>query len=105
MDYADLWLSVGGGVDAARHRVARYILVRILHVVPTYLPATRYGGPIFAVHGLCKALVARGHEVEVFTTNVDGDCVSDVPLGTGVQLDRVRWHSFLSTMRRLYYSP
>src|SRR5260370_7134736 len=80
MDYADLWLSVGGGVDAARHRVARYVLVRILHVVPTYLPATRYGGPIFAVHGLCKALVARGHEVEVFTTDVDGDGISALPL-------------------------
>ena len=28
--------------------------MRILHVVPTYLPATRCGGPIFA--GLCRAL-------------------------------------------------
>jgi glycosyltransferase involved in cell wall biosynthesis len=79
--------------------------VRILHVVPTYLPATRYGGPIFAVHGLCKALVRRGHEVEVFTTNVDGDGVSDVPLGAAVQLDGVRIHYFASTMHRLYYSP
>jgi len=79
--------------------------VRILHVVPTYLPATRYGGPIFAVHGLCKALVARGHEVEVFTTHVDGRDVSDVPLGTAVELDGVRVHYFSSTMRRLYYSP
>src|SRR6266498_1819843 len=26
--------------------------MRILHVVPTYLPAVRYGGPIFTVHGL-----------------------------------------------------
>jgi glycosyltransferase involved in cell wall biosynthesis len=79
--------------------------MRVLHVVPTYLPATRYGGPIFAVHGLCKALVARGHEVEVFTTNVDGDSVSDVPLGAAVELDGVRVNYFASTMRRLYYSP
>jgi hypothetical protein len=44
--------------------------VKILHVVPTYLPARRYGGPIVAVHGLCRALVRRGHDVTVFTTNV-----------------------------------
>src|SRR5260370_167350 len=45
------------------------VRMRILHVVPTYLPATRYGGPIYAVHGLCRALAARGHDVTVFTTN------------------------------------
>ena len=79
--------------------------MHILHVVPTYLPATRYGGPIFAVHGLCKALAARGHEVEVFTTNVDGDGVSDVPLGTAAERDGVNVRYFPSTLRRLYYSP
>jgi glycosyltransferase involved in cell wall biosynthesis len=79
--------------------------MRVLHVVPTYLPATRYGGPIFAVHGLCKALAARGHEVEVFTTNVDGRGVSGVPLGAAVDLDGVLVHYYPSTFRRLYYSP
>jgi glycosyltransferase involved in cell wall biosynthesis len=79
--------------------------VRILHVVPTYLPATRYGGPIFAVHGLCKALAARGHDVEVFTTNVDGKGVSDVPVGVATERDGVRVHYFVSTLRRIYYSP
>jgi glycosyltransferase involved in cell wall biosynthesis len=86
--------------------------VRILHVVPTYLPATRYGGPIYAVHGLCKALAARGHKVDVFTTNVDGDRDSDVPLDTPVNLDGVRVHYFGATAspfaglrRRLYFSP
>jgi glycosyltransferase involved in cell wall biosynthesis len=78
--------------------------VRLLHVVPTYLPATRYGGPIFAVHGLCRALARRGHEVHVFTTNVDGDGVSDVPLDTAVDLDGVRVHYFASQLRRLYVS-
>ncbi|HXH41308.1 MAG TPA: glycosyltransferase [Thermoanaerobaculia bacterium] len=70
--------------------------MRILHVVPTYLPATRYGGPIYAVHGLCRALVARGHEVDVFTTNVDGEGDSDVPLGVRVNLDGVGVHYFAS---------
>jgi glycosyltransferase involved in cell wall biosynthesis len=78
--------------------------LRILHVVPTYLPATRYGGPIFAVHGLCKALAARGHEVSVFTTNVDGDGTSDVQLNEPVLMDGVRVHYFAQSLRRLYFS-
>jgi glycosyltransferase involved in cell wall biosynthesis len=79
--------------------------VRILHVVPTYLPARRYGGPIFAVHGLAKSLAARGHDVDVITTNVDGDSVSDVPVATPVDLDGVHVRYFPSPMRRLYWSP
>jgi glycosyltransferase involved in cell wall biosynthesis len=80
--------------------------MRILHVVPTYLPAVRYGGPIFAVHGLCRALVARGHEVEVFTTNVDGPENSAVPLEISVPIDGVHVRYFLSRfLRRLYWSP
>lgn len=78
--------------------------MKILHVVPTYLPARRYGGPIIAVHGLCKALAERGHEVDVFTTNVDGVSVLDVPLAQPVMLDGVRVHYFPSEMRRLYWS-
>jgi hypothetical protein len=54
--------------------------MRILHVVPTYLTAKRYGAPSFAVHGLCRLLAARGYHVEVFTTNVDGSTNSAVPL-------------------------
>jgi glycosyltransferase involved in cell wall biosynthesis len=79
--------------------------MRILHVVPTYLPALRYGGPIVAVHGLCKALAARGHEVHVFTTNVDGDGTLDVPVATPVELDGVRVRYFPSSFPRLYWSP
>ena len=46
--------------------------VKLLHVVSSYLPATRYGGTIVSVHGLCRALAARGHDVHVYTTSVDG---------------------------------
>jgi glycosyltransferase involved in cell wall biosynthesis len=80
--------------------------MRILHVVPTYLPATRYGGPIYSVHGLCKALAALGHEVSVFTTNVDGPGNSAVPLERPVLLDGVQVTYFPSRhLRRLYWSP
>lgn len=80
--------------------------MRLLHVVPTYLPATRYGGPIHSVHGLCAALAARGHDVHVFTTNVDGPGDSAVPLDRSVELDGVNVRYFPSRrLRRLYWSP
>ncbi len=79
--------------------------MRILHVVPTYFPARRYGGPIVAVHGLCKALAARGHDVHVFTTNVDGAGTLDVPVGTAVDVDGVKVRYFASPQPRLYWSP
>jgi glycosyltransferase involved in cell wall biosynthesis len=80
--------------------------MRVLHVVPTYLPATRYGGPIQSVHGLCTALVRRGHDIEVFTTPVDGTVDSAVPLCRPVDLDGVNvWYFPSQRMRRLYWSP
>ena len=75
-------------------------------MVPSYIPAWRYGGPIHSVHGLCRALAARGHRVDVATTNVDGDGDSDVALGTAVDVDGVNVHYFPSRrLRRIYYSP
>ncbi len=80
--------------------------MRILHVTPTYLPAYRYGGPIYSVHGLCKNLVKRGHTVDVFTTNVDGPSNSDVSVGVPVPVDGVRvWYFESKILRRLYFSP
>jgi glycosyltransferase involved in cell wall biosynthesis len=80
--------------------------MRLLHVVPSYLPAVRYGGPVFAVHALCAALTKRGCEVTVFTTNVDGPGESAVPLGAPVSMDGVNVRYFRSPwLRRLYYSP
>jgi glycosyltransferase involved in cell wall biosynthesis len=80
--------------------------MRILHVIPSYLPAVRYGGLTIAVHGLCRALVARGHHVEVFTTNVDGPNDSAVAIGVPVAVDDVHVTYFPSKrLRRLYWSP
>lgn len=79
---------------------------RILHVVPTYWPAARYGGPIRSVHALARGLAERGHDVHVFTTNVDGAGESAVPLGLPVDMEGVRVTYFPSRLlRRLYWSP
>lgn len=80
--------------------------MRILHVVPTYWPAARYGGPIRSVHALARGLAGRGHDVHVFTTNVDGAGDSAVPLGRPVDMDGVQVSYFPSRrLRRLYWSP
>lgn len=80
--------------------------MRLLHIVPTYLPALRYGGPIRSVHALCRGLAALGHDVHVFTTNVDGNGDSDVPLGMPVDREGVKVTYFQSRwLRRLYWSP
>jgi len=55
---------------------------------------------------IIAALAARGHEVEVFTTNVDGPRDSDVPLGVPVDLDGVKiWYFPSKWLRRLYWTP
>src|SRR6516225_3938405 len=80
--------------------------MRILHVVPTYFPAVRYGGPIFGVHGLCRSLAARGHELQVFTTNIDGPGITPTPIATPVDLDGVQIRYFpCPLIRRLYWAP
>jgi glycosyltransferase involved in cell wall biosynthesis len=79
--------------------------MRILHVVPSYYPAVRYGGPIQSVHALATANVDRGHEVHVYTTNVDGPSNSQVPLGQPVDRDGVCvWYYATNMGRRLYRS-
>mgnify|MGYP000019069406 CR=1 FL=1 len=80
--------------------------LRILHIVPSYLPATRYGGPIFSVHGLCKALALEGHEVHVITTNIDGPGNSSVPVGQPIDMEGVTvWYFPCPFLRRIYFSP
>ncbi len=64
--------------------------MKILHVVPGYAPAWRYGGPAHSVHGLCAALVRQGHEVEVFTTDANGSETLDVESGVPTERDGVR---------------
>lgn len=80
--------------------------MKLLHVAASYLPARRYGGTIVSVHGLCRALAARGHQVHVYTTSVDGDADSPVPHGVPVDLDGVAVTYFKSeSFRRLYFAP
>jgi glycosyltransferase involved in cell wall biosynthesis len=80
--------------------------LRILQVVPTYFPAIRYGGPIRSVHALSKSLAARGHDVHVFTSSIDGPDDLDFDPSIPVDLDGVKVRYFpVRFLRRLYWSP
>lgn len=70
------------------------------------MPAWRYGGPIRSVHNLCKELVCLGHEVHVYTTNVDGNDRLDVRLGVPINIDGVlvTYFPVTSSLSRFYFS-
>jgi glycosyltransferase involved in cell wall biosynthesis len=53
--------------------------MRILHVIGGVAP--RYGGPSAALPALCRAVMDRGHHVEILTTDIDGPGRLPVPTG------------------------
>lgn len=47
--------------------------IKIAHIVPTFYPASYFGGPVFSVYGLCNALARRGDvDLRVLTTDSSG---------------------------------
>jgi len=68
--------------------------VKILHVSPAFFPATYWGGPIFSLASLCRALASEGVELRVLTTDSAGPHLSDrvdvignpAPLGANVAI-------------------
>src|SRR5215470_17302618 len=66
--------------------------MRVLHVTPYFAPAFRYGGPPRSILGLCRALIAAGVDVEVFTTTANGaEPLTAAPRGVVYEDVRVRY--------------
>lgn len=63
--------------------------MRILHIVPSYKPAYKYGGTIESVARLCEELVRAGEEVTVFTTTANGKKELEVAPGVEHTVDGV----------------
>jgi glycosyltransferase involved in cell wall biosynthesis len=63
--------------------------MKILCVVPSYSPAFQYGGPIFSLHALNKALAQKGIDVTVYTTNV-GLKSENIPIKKEIDMEGVR---------------
>lgn len=95
-----------GRQPVAVTQTRRRNVLKLLHVVASYLPAVRYGGTIVSVHGLCRALAGRGHEVHVYTTSVNGDGDSPVPHESPINIDGVQvWYFRSPRFRRVYWAP
>lgn len=60
---------------------------RVLHVVPSFAPAYRYGGPIVSVLELSRATAAAGIDIDVATTNADGPDDLEVPTDRWVRFE------------------
>ncbi len=44
--------------------------MKVLHIIPTFYPATYFGGPVFSVYGLCNAL-SKLHDIELRVLTTD----------------------------------
>ncbi len=76
--------------------------MRILQVTPYFAPAWAYGGPPRVMTDYAVGLVALGHEVDVFTTDVlDADHRAVPVLET---IEGVRVHRFRNASNRLAWS-
>jgi len=58
--------------------------LKILHYIPVYAPAWKFGGPVLSVSQLCEGLASLGHEVEVFTSNAGLSHQPELPLNQPV---------------------
>lgn len=64
--------------------------MKILHIIPSYYPAFKYGGPIESVYLLNKALAKRGIEVTVLTTNAGLENRKDILINKWVELEGIQ---------------
>ncbi len=63
--------------------------MKLLHISPSYFPAMQFGGPIRSVHLLNKALLNKGIEIEVLTTNAGLKNRKDIPLNQSINIEGV----------------
>ncbi len=63
--------------------------MRIIITIAAYPPAYQHGGTATAAHDMARHVAALGHEVCVYTSNVNGSELLDVPLGEPMELDGV----------------
>ncbi len=78
----------------------------IVHALPFFDPATRFGGPVAQLRHVCRLLAERGHHVSVITTNLDVGPA--VPRDRWVQREGYRvWYASAHRFGGCapYYSP
>lgn len=81
--------------------------MRIVQIVPHYVPSYYFGGVLHVAHALSKALLVLEHEVRVCTTNLkDRRCDLDVPVSLPCQVDGVTVYYEATSLSRYWgFSP
>lgn len=80
--------------------------MKILHIMPSYLPAYEFGGPVKTVHELCASLAKKGLDISVFTTNIKLEDRKDIKVNKEYVKDGVKVTYFpISFPRQYCYSP
>jgi glycosyltransferase involved in cell wall biosynthesis len=77
--------------------------MNLLCVVPSYWPAFQFGGPIYSLHGLNKALVQKGVDITVYTTNVgleDKFRIKD----SGLRIQERWWEAVFDGVKVYYFA-
>jgi len=74
---------------ACNYTPINFNILRILHIVPSYKPAWKYGGPINSVSKLCELLTEEGSYVKVLTTTGNGREELDVETNKEIIVDGV----------------
>lgn len=64
--------------------------MKVLHVIPSYYPAIKYGGPIQSVHLLNKSLVRKGVSVDVISTNAGLESCNNLRCDKWTNLEGVK---------------
>ena len=75
--------------------------MKVLCVMPNYWPAVEFGGPIYCIHDLNKALAQKNVDITVYTTNsgLDGKVQTNVPLNVdGVEVTYFKQNTILDAL-------
>jgi glycosyltransferase involved in cell wall biosynthesis len=70
--------------------------MRVLHVIPSI--AAVYGGPSQVVIEMCQTLIQKGIDVNIVTTNADGNNKLDIPIHQWVEYRGVQTYIFTSAL-------
>jgi glycosyltransferase involved in cell wall biosynthesis len=81
--------------------------MKIIHTVPYFLPAKAFGGPIYSTYYLCRELAKRGHDVEIFTTDIlsPKEKQKDFLKEESIDAVKVRRFKIFSDFMTYYFTP
>lgn len=84
--------------------------MKILHVIPYFYPAWRFGGSVRVAYDVSRKLVEYGHSVDVYTSDIENDAENTrvkyaFRRVSGVNVFYFRNLSTFAARRKLFFTP